>query len=472
MTTFPQKLIARSLSNKGSDVFHDIPCLTEGVKPLRGLDLYKKWFRSSDKRNLGQSLQKFIAYNSYFLEFLGVQALVSGTDQNTSLTFRSSSFIGSIPLRAPDTGKQIGDFVVSPRFTGRDRFEEYIEILDLLGSEITPEVVDSLPLASGRNFRPPLYLEAVKFIFCLERLLKRPWRKFDNLEIVLNTPLGQVNWNKFAGYEYKVENRIKFPVRKNVLSEFHREYSEIRFVFDFCRDELLSSRTPQRIKNSLRTRLSFIETNLYFHEPMSTNKIPIRSADSPTVRLCKERANRILNFSFVDSTAWRVDFNDVFEKFVQYIFKEVAKESGGRLYPNYKFPSRTAKHYSWDLKHLEPDAVYQNEDFLVFVDAKYKSNLYNKFSNSEYLKGEHRHDLHQIMAYSSFSNTAFKFGCLCYPSDTFESKSITFRSGINSTSNTVLVCGIPLRKGLVKEVKTELGKELTLLKTKTARAAF
>ena len=103
-------------------------------------------------------------------------------DQNILLVFRSSSFIGTIPLRASDTGKQIGDFVVMPRFTGRDRFEDYIEILNLLGKEISPEVIDSLPLASGKNFRPPLYLEAVKFIASLEAVLSRPWRKFDNVE--------------------------------------------------------------------------------------------------------------------------------------------------------------------------------------------------------------------------------------------------------------------------------------------------
>ena len=66
----------------------------------------------------------------------------------------------------------------------------------------------------------------------------------------------------------------------------------------------------------------------------------------------------------VDSTAWRVDFSDVFEKFVQHIFKEVAKETGGKLFANFKFHSRTSKHYSWELKHIEPDAIYQKENFL------------------------------------------------------------------------------------------------------------
>ena len=219
------------------------------------------------------------------------------------------------------------------------------------------------------------------------------------------------------------------------------------------KSELLSSNTPQRIKNIIRTKLNFIEEKLYLHKPKATNRILIKSADSPTVRTCKLQANKILNFNLVDSTAWRVDFSDVFEKFVQHIFKEVAKETGGKLFTNFKFHSRTSKHYSWELKHIEPDVIYQKGKFLVFIDAKYKSNLYNKFDNSEILKDDHRHDLHQIMAYSSFSKTDFKFGFLCYPSGHLEIKTIKYKNGINEVTNTILVLGIPLKKESINDAK-------------------
>lgn len=438
---------------KTLDVFCEIPCLTEHSKQLSGLELQKKWFKSADKRYIGQFLQKFINYNSDVFTFLGVQPYIIGSDQSTKLAFRSSSFIGTIPLRAPDTGKQTGDFVVMPRFTGCDRFEDYIEILNLLGSEINPEVIDSLPLASGRNFRPPLYLEAVKFISNLEKLTMKPWRKFNNLEKTSNQPSGQINWTKYINNEYKVENRLKYTVKKNVLSEFHTEYSEIRFVFDICKNELLSANTPQRIKNTLRNKLSFIEERLYHHKPKVTKNISISFSDSPTVKTCKEQANKILNFNFIDSTAWRVDFSDVFEKFIQHIFKEVAKETGGRLYTNFKLHSNRSKRFTWELKHVEPDAIFQKENVLVFIDAKYKSNLYNKLSQSEVLKEDHRNDLHQIMAYLSFSKTDSKFGFLCYPSDQVELKSIQYKNRINEVMNTILILGVPLRKDVINETK-------------------
>ena len=231
-------------------------------------------------------------------------------------------------------------------------------------------------------------------------------------------------------------------------------------MFNICKSELLSANTPQRIKNTLRNKLSFLEEHLYHHKPKATTKISIRFSDSPTVKTCKEQANKILNFNLVDSTAWRVDFSNVFEKFIQHIFKEAAKETGGRLYPNFKFNSRSSKHYSWELKHIEPDAIFQKENLLVFIDAKYKSNLYNKFVQSEVLKEDHRHDLHQILAYSSFSKTDFKYGFLCYPSDQIEVKSIQFKNGINEVINTISLLGVPLRIDAIANVKSILISEL------------
>ncbi|KKS44084.1 MAG: hypothetical protein UV05_C0012G0013 [candidate division CPR1 bacterium GW2011_GWA2_42_17] len=366
-------------------------------------------------------------------------------------------------MRSPDTGKQIGDFVVTPRYTGNGRYEDYIEILNLLGSEINPEITDSIPLASGRNFRPPMYLEAARFIRTLEEVTKRSWRKFDRVEKITNEPRGQINWNKYIQKEYKAENKLRFPVGKNILSEFHDEYSQIRYVFDLCKVELLSANTPLRIRLNIRNKLDYLDEKLYEHFPLQTNLVQVRFSDSPTVKSCKLQANRILDFNLVDSTAWRVDFADVFEKFVQHVFKEVAKESGGRLLANYKFDGYFFRQYAWELNHLEPDAILQKGKATVFIDAKYKSHLYNKYGASEILKEEHRRDLHQLLAYTSFSKTETKFGLLCYPSQEIELREIQYRNSINQTLSKIKIFGLPLNKGSIGEAKRLLLNELMLI---------
>lgn len=438
---------------KTLDVFCEIPCLTERSALLNGSSLQKKWFKNADKRIIAQYLQKFTAYNADLFHFLGITPVILGTDQNIALAFRSSEFIGSIPLRSSDNGTQIGDFIVTPRFSGNNRFEDYIEILNLLGAEISPQIIDSLPLASGTIFRPPLYLEAIRFISALETLLKTSWKKFDQIEKTENAPNGNTNWTKYSNNEFKIENKLKFPNRKNILSEFHQEYAEIRYTYDLCRRELLSSNTPSKTKNAIKSKLAFIDEKMYLHKACETTYLKIKTSDSLAVKSCKEIGNKILLFKLTDCTAWRVNFSDVFEKFVQYIFKEVSHETGARLFSNFKIPSKGQHLFSWELKHLEPDAIYQKDNSLIFIDAKYKSNLYNKHSLSEDLKNEYRHDLHQILAYSSFSSTKIKYGFLCYPSDNIEIKQTKFNNSINGVDNIIFICGIPLKKEKIKDVK-------------------
>lgn len=445
---------------KNVDVFCEVACLTEQSQQLSGISLHKKWFKAADKRAIGQVLQKFIHYNAANFEFLGVEPLISGADVNISLSFRTSGFVGCVPLRAPDTGKQIGDFVVSPRFIGKDRFEDYIGILNLLDEDISPEISPTLPLASGRNYRPPFYLEAVKFIKLLEELVAKHWKKFDCIELDSPKPSGQVNWAKYIRNEHRVERRLIFPVRRNVLSEFHSEYSQICYVFELCKAELLSANTPVKIKNSIRSRVQFIEEKMRLHKPIKVDSIGIRSADAPIVRLCKDQANKLLKRNFSESTAWRVDYTDVFEKFVQHIFKEISKETGARLFTNAKFRLKATYPFSWMLKYVEPDVVYQKENLIVFIDAKYKSILFHKHDLSRKLDEDHRQDLHQILAYMSFCDLREKHGILCYPALKFEAKSIVYENNINNNKNIISIIGIPLNIDFLHDVKRSLLKEI------------
>ncbi len=450
------------------DVFCEIPCLTEQTTPIKGIILLKKWFPHADKRYITQHLQKFIDYNSRSFLFLGVTPFLIGSDQGSSLAFRTSQFIGSAPLRSPDTGKQIGDFVVIPRFTGKDRYEEYIEILNLLASDIVPEVGDSLPLVSGRNFRPPLYLEATKFVLTLEELVKTPWQKFDRIEKLINEPKGQINWSKYTRNEFKVENKLRFPIGKNILSVFHPEYSQIKYVLNLCKIELSSPATPLRIKAKVKNKLTYIEEKLHDHLPLYTEIIQTHFSDSPVVRKCKLQANRILELKFQDSTAWRVDFSEVFERFVQYIFKDVAKEVGGRFLSNYRLDGYPHGQFAWGLKYLEPDGIFQKDSLIVFIDAKYKSNLYNKIGQSVILKEEHRRDIHQLLAYVSFNKSDTKFGLLCYPSRKVEINEIRYSNSINRTTSRVLIFGLPLNANCTGTAKKLLTNKLGNLETWSA----
>ena len=104
-----------------------------------------------------------------------------------------------------DTDKQIGDFIVAPRYTSKDKFLDYIKILNLVNKSVNAEFKNSIALISGRNFQPPFYYEAVIFIKELTKLAKTKWVKFTQSVEIRDTPTGQVNWRKYILNEYKVE---------------------------------------------------------------------------------------------------------------------------------------------------------------------------------------------------------------------------------------------------------------------------
>ena len=51
----------------------------------------------------------------------------------------------------------------------------------------------------------------------------------------------------------------------------------------------------------------------------------------------------------------------------------------------------------------------------IVIDAKYKSHIFNSESASQELKEEHRRDIHQLLAYTTFTKNKNKIGILCYP---------------------------------------------------------
>jgi len=136
---------------------------------------------------------------------------------------------------------------------------------------------------------------------------------------------------------------------------------------------------------------------------------------------------------------------------------------GGKLHTNLRIPARTSRRYSWELHHLEPDAVLQKGDLSISIDAKYKSNLFNKYESSDLLKEDYRRDLHQVLAYSSFGREADKIAAICYPSSEVETKTTHFTNGVNSAATALLLVGLPLNRQVIPEAVRKLTDKINSL---------
>ena len=178
-------------------------------------------------------------------------------------------------------------------------------------------------------------------------------------------------------------------------------------------------------------------------------------SDPVVIKKLKEVANRVLQNASSSQNAWRLDFAQFFERYVQYLLKEVARSKGARIVCNPHFPI-FGNRPAWSLKYIEPDIIIDKSDVQYIIDAKYKSHIYQVNGDSEQLRETFREDFHQVLAYSSFGGAKQKNVMLIYPSDHFVFRELDVLSGINGYSAKAYLVGIPLKKSDLEETKRNL----------------
>ncbi len=424
------------------EAFYKAPCLTDSLPSLRFPEL-KKVFKGVGKAFLSQAIHKFINYNQEYLTFLDINASINGIDPNAELSIITGRYIGAIPLRSPVNGKQIGDFLVYPRFSdGKFLFSQLTQILMMLNESVEPEYLGSLPLVSGGVVRPPHYYDAVKYIRAYGTAVHGNWFKFRSEEKAHPYPKASTNWQEYIKGEHDPQKRLIFLSNDNELSPNHREWQQAKTVFELAKDELAQASTPMSIRipmESLEKALTVRTQNI---QRAPVQAFTIHASDPPVIKSLKEQGNIFLLRSSKEVNAWRIDIAELFERYTQYIVRKTIREMPARFIANPRF---SAHGYmpAWGLKYLEPDALILSENLSIAVDAKYKAHYYSRNQTSAVLKDTHREDLHQILAYCSFSSNKNKAGMLFYPANQYASQSFSYANSYNGTRNDIIIVGLP-----------------------------
>lgn len=437
-------------------IFCSVSCLTEKSPPFRGVDLRKKWFKNADNRYLAEALQTFVSLNLQMFDFLKVTPCIEGVGKDVRISFRTDKYVGAIPLRSPDTGKQVGDFIVEPRYGG---MTEYAEIIDLLQTELPPELRES-PQLQSEYCKPPLYLECIEFINLLSTALRRPWMKFSNVQVSKNYPKAPVAWDPYAKKQANPAKRLVFPCHDNILTTFHREFYELKHVFLLAEHEISSATTPLNVRLRMQQKIDFLNKKLSLYLAVKTAKLIVRNSDPQIIKKVKDQANRILSKNRQRRIAWRIDFELLFERFVQYMFQQVAREIGGRHLPNYRIGGSFNTRPSWSLSYLEPDVLIVKNEQVIIADAKYKSHMLNVCAASEELKETHRRDIHQILAYSAFGGKTKTTAFLCYPHNQVQCIRIKYDSKATNVTKIIYLLGIPMKRSAIVEIQNSLIRAL------------
>lgn len=416
--------------------------------------LNKKW-KCKNKQYPEAIIEKFIKLNEPAFRFLGIQAHGIFVDGKYALQLTTSNYVGCIPTLSPENGKPAGDIIVTGRFK-----EDILELLSVTGESILPEFNENLRLSSGDISKPPLHYECANYIDHYIKAQKSNWRKFNNQLDIKNHPDGSTLWEKYA-MNTDPTQAFKYPNKNNRLILNHPEWEELTYVLHLAIGELESIRTPYRSKIAYLEKINRLKTT-YSHDKLKKiSKTKIHMSDPTIIKELKSLANIILGDISDNRTAWRLDFATFFERYVQCIIERVAKLKGAKEHCNKHFNIYGDSKPQWCLNYLEPDIIIQHGECQYIVDAKYKSHMFNFRSNTEELRESFRHDLHQILAYTSLNQMQVKQAILIYPSGKFHNATITLRNPLNGTRSNVQIVGIPLIKAEVNNIVQNLQNIIT-----------
>lgn len=410
-----------------------------------------------DKRYPETAVQKFLLRNSETFKFLEIDAAGEYADSGKYvLKLITSKYIGCIPLLSPRTGLPSGNLIITGRFG-----EDVSELLSVIGEFIEPEFSEYLKLSLGSYIKPPLYFECQNFVDRYIEAKRYKWRKFDNVEKIESKPTSSTKWDKYALKSHEPRNTLRYPNSCNVLSKKHREWEELNYVLGLCIDEIMSTRTPIRSRMAFTGKITNLLNAFDHHSVHAVTEVKTHMSDPVVIKKLKESANRVLQNASSSQNAWRLDFAEFFERYVQYLLKEVARTKGARITCNPHFPIYGHRP-AWALKYIEPDIIIDKSDVQYIIDAKYKSHIYQVNGDSQQLRESFRGDLHQVLAYSSFGGRRQKNVMLIYPSDNYISRELDVLSGINGYSAKAYLVGIPLKKSDLEETKKCLSSLINL----------
>ena len=284
------------------------------------------------------------------------------------------------------------------------------------------------------------------------------WHKFDINDQIQAIPTSGTRWDKYALNNYDSNSSFRYHNRNSVLKPFHKEFCQLLSVLYTCFNELKKPQVPLRSRYAYSGKISRLQSKYNKTLAIETQSgFIIHASDPIAVKEAKRIANNILQNKRTNKRAWRINYSEFFEKYVQYLFGGVAQKVNAKAINNPHF-SVIGHRPAWALSYLEPDLVLQKGNEQYIIDAKYKSHIFNWNDYSDELKDTFRHDFHQILAYCSFNNMQAKNAKLVYPFNDIVFHEIKVNSPLTLTNSHVYFVGIPLERKRIEDVKESLNQ--------------
>ena len=374
--------------------------------------------------------QNFLSANQPSFSALDIAPSLVADSDRISLQLRPGGSIGAVPFCSPTTRKIIGGIVVRPRFGWND----IGPLLHQIGWTASPQLLE-LPLVHvAANECPPWGL-AGPILQRLRELLAVLTRGFRWCDEVRESPRGQILWGQYArnlGRGMVHHLPCRFP--ELGPDQFLR--GMLRWGIQSVHRSLVGWADVDPIARRLTELALELLQQLSDAKPISPGRSDIdrllMSTGLPPVAL--KRGLQALGWivderglagtAETDGLSWCLPMYEMFERWVEHLARLWAHSFGGRVRSGRNHetlvPIRWEHRGVRSLSSLVPDLVVEQGQRVWIIDSKYKSHFEELDDRrwaemGEELQSEHRHDVHQALAYAATRDAAEITTVLAYP---------------------------------------------------------
>jgi hypothetical protein len=422
----------------------------------------------SRDRSWNPHIDSFLRANSNYFKALEIEIHFSPGKDEVGVNLNAGGVIGAVPLRAPDTHKIAGGLVVQPRYG----WSSLGYLLSAIGWSATPEILE-YPLVPGSAKEIPPWVIAGPVIKQLETLLKHSGPRFREVTQLRDCPRGRIHWREYCAQQVSRGNLHLLPCSFSDLEIDQQLQRYIRWSLERISTELVAFSNVDMFAHKLWERVQSMLSTMEAVRPLLPDH---RSLDAiqRTLRRQTERAELAIDsirwilderglagVVDLDGLSWRVRMHELFEQWVETLVRHWAKGFGGHVTCARKLdslaPIRWERSGTNSLSNLVPDVVVRGNDETFIFDAKYKGFLeeldYMRWRDvSELMREDHRHDIHQVLAYSSMYQASEITVVLVYPlmretwANLVEHRASLARGTLEGRDRTInlVVAGVPI----------------------------
>jgi hypothetical protein len=366
-------------------------------------------------------VEPFLAANMPGLRRLAMHHEVRA-DPVLRVLLRPGPRIGAIPLLSPATRKVTAGLLLEPRF----RWAALGAVFNAIGFSVEPDL-GGAPLVPGSAREVPPWLLAGPVIERIAALLRHRRRGFVERAENRASPRGRVDWTSWATGQVPRGAWTTFPCRFSEPDDDPDLIASIRWTLSRLEEELstVAASPPGRHLLRLAAELQSQVGPGASRRPSSS--LLTRAGSSDWIAAAVEAMTWVVEerglggARSLDGLAWDLSIDAVWEAWVAAFAAELGRHLGMITSP-FQAARRPLR---WDgparsMGALMPDVELRGAERVVWVDAKYKAHLELLSRRGwtglgDEVRGEHRADLHQALAYASLADAPQVDTLLVYP---------------------------------------------------------